>query len=219
MVRPEHGAVAGRVRSVRHGEVRLASALDDTLQELAAEGHDRLNDVIEANRPMTDHGVRVRPDARYPGYTLGGVVQHHPTAHEIRAMDTKPAGTGVLTPPDITTSLDLLMEEIEPGHALFSTTVSGESDESRLCGTMLELTLDATVHSALGDDRRRVVGLRIQRVRARDPLVGRVVAVGEVWRSGARFVTAHARVLDEGGRLRACGTMVVLVEDTDVVAA
>jgi hypothetical protein len=118
-----------------------------------------------------------------------------------------------------TTTLDLLLEEIEPGRAVFSTTAFGQPDEARLCDTLLDLTLDATARSALGHDRCRVVGLRTHRVRAQVPMAGRVVAVGELWGSGTRFVTVSARILDEEGRLRACGTMVVLVEDIGVAAA
>ena len=130
--------------------------------------------------------------------------------------------TRLASVPSTADALDLLLEEIRPGHAVFSTHTramgrdAGAVFDGGPCATLLDFALGAAVTSSLeAGSRYRVLELRMASVGSREPSEGVVRAVADVLQPGHRRVWACGRVSDSSGALLAVGSLAVVVEDGD----
>ena len=142
------------------------------------------------------------------------------TALPSMTTETSPTGSRVrlLRRPGSRPGLDLLLEDINPGHAVFSTHVStrrvitGSVGSERVCATLLDLSLAAAVQSTLEPgDTYRVLAFRVRQLQGGLPLLKRVHCEGDTTARGRRIITASGRVVDAAGRVRAYGWLVVRV--------
>jgi acyl-coenzyme A thioesterase PaaI-like protein len=115
--------------------------------------------------------------------------------------------------------LDLLMEEISPGHAVFSThaRVMGRDPGNLVnggpCSTLLDFALSAAVQSNLSVGAGyRILEFRMVNVAPRRQYDGVMRAVGNVLHAGSRGVWAGGRVFDSDGAMLAVGSLIALVE-------
>lgn len=119
-----------------------------------------------------------------------------------------------------TVDVDLLMEEVSPGHAVFSThaRVMG-NDRGALvnggpCSTLLDFALSAAVQSNLSaGSGYRILEFRMINVAPRQQYDGIMRAVGNVLHSSARGVWAGGRVFDANGALLAVGSLIAVVDE------
>ena len=119
-----------------------------------------------------------------------------------------------------TADLDLLMEEISPGHAVFSTharvmgTDPGNLINGGPCSTLLDFALGAAVQSNLGAGKGyRILEFRMVNVAPRQQYEGVMRAVGNVLHAGSRGVWAGGRVSDANGTMLAVGSLIAVVEE------
>ena len=130
--------------------------------------------------------------------------------------------TRLASVPSTADALDLLLEEIRPGRAEFSThtRVMGRDAGAVFDGgpyaTLLDFALGAAVTSSLEvGSRYRVLELRMANVGSREPSEGVVRAVADVLQPGHRRMWACGRVSDSSGVLLAVGSLAVVVEEGD----
>lgn len=119
-----------------------------------------------------------------------------------------------------TADLDLLMEEISPGHAVFSTHARvmgrdpGTLANGGPCSTLLDFALSAAVQSNLGAGTSyRILEFRMINVAPRRQYDGVMRAVGNVLHAGSRGVCAGGRVFDSNGAMLAVGSLIALIEE------
>lgn len=122
--------------------------------------------------------------------------------------------------------LDLVLEEISAGRALFTTHTravdvdAGHLINAGVCSTLLDFTLAATIQSTLpAGAGYRVLEFRMNNLHSNFPIAGRLEAHGEIVRSGRRTVSAGGRVLDATGVMRASGSLVALIDEPDLSPA
>ena len=116
--------------------------------------------------------------------------------------------------------LDLLMEEISPGHAVFSThaRVMGRDPGTLFnggpCSTLLDFALSAAVQSKLSAGTGyRILEFRMVNVAPHQQYDGVLRAVGNVLHAGPRGVWAGGRVFDSNGAMLAVGSLIAVVEE------
>lgn len=103
--------------------------------------------------------------------------------------------------------LDVLLEELVPGEAVFSTELRG-TPQSEACTTLLELALAAAVQSVLAPGQGyRPVGAAVSRAWA-TTRPRRLEARARVVTTGTGTIVATGGVHDEDGRLVATGRLV-----------
>lgn len=116
--------------------------------------------------------------------------------------------------------IDLLLEEISPGHAVFSTGVRIQSpaavQDGTLCTTLIDFALCAAVQSLGDGGDHRVVEFRMRVVRPAHPLQDPLRAVADVVRSGSGLTMAVCVVVDAVEAVRACGSATVLIRERPV---
>lgn len=139
------------------------------------------------------------------------------------ALPAKPARCTLLASESARGPLDLLLEEISPGHAEFSTESSlpgpGDAGSDGSWSTLLDLTLGAAVQSMLPiGGGYRVIGLQTSAMPSARNSGDLTRAIADVVRAGGRVVTARGRLLDAGGALLATASLVALA-DHDVALA
>jgi uncharacterized protein (TIGR00369 family) len=177
------------------------------------------------------------------------VVRHHPGRHEVYPVtqSTPDEGNDMTTlqqgsfwPPACATepvryldrgstpaapALDVVLEEISHGRAVFTTHARAMGDDvgvvanGGVCSTLLDLVLAATVQSTLpAGAGYRVLEFKMNTVHPECALAGRIEAIGEIVGTGQRVVTAGGRIVDATGAMRACGSLVALVDMSSVTA-
>ena len=119
-----------------------------------------------------------------------------------------------------TADLDLLMEEISPGHAVFSThaRVMGRDPGTLVnggpCSTLLDFALSAAVQSNLSAGTGyRILEFRMVNVAPHHQYDGVLRAVGNVLHAGPRGVWAGGRVFDSNGAMLAVGSLIAIVDE------
>jgi len=119
-----------------------------------------------------------------------------------------------------TADLDLLMEEISPGHAVFSThaRVMGNDPGALVnggpCSTLLDFALSAAVQSNLDAGAGyRILEFRMVNLHPHQQYEGVLRAVGNVLHAGCRGVWAGGRVFDSNGAMLAVGSLVAVVDE------
>jgi acyl-coenzyme A thioesterase PaaI-like protein len=157
----------------------------------------------------------IRALAPRPGERLG---------QEAPFWQPRPGGdavrhTRLASVPGTADDLDLLLEEISPGHAVFSThtRVMGRDPGTLVnggpCSTLLDFALGAAVSSVLeAGASYRILEFRMVNVGSGRPTEGVVRAVANVLHPGRRGLWAGGRVLDLNGSLLAVGSLIALVE-------
>ena len=122
-------------------------------------------------------------------------------------------------------ALDVVLEEISHGRALFTTHARamggdhGVLANGGLCSTLLDLALAASVQSTLpAGAGYRVLEFKMNTVHPERVLEGRIEAIGEIVCIGQRVVTSGGRIVDATGAMRACGSLVALVDMSSVTA-
>jgi acyl-coenzyme A thioesterase PaaI-like protein len=130
--------------------------------------------------------------------------------------------THLASVPGTAGDLDLLLEEISPGHAVFSThgrimgRNPGALTNGGLSSTLLDFALSAAVQSHLeAGSNYRILEFKMSNVSPQRHFDGVVSAVANVLQAGSRRVWAGARVLDAGGSVLAVGSLVAAVENDD----
>jgi acyl-coenzyme A thioesterase PaaI-like protein len=114
------------------------------------------------------------------------------------------------------------MEEIGPGHAVFSTHARimgkdpGTLRNGGPCSTLLDFALSAAVESKLGaGSGYRILEFRMVNVAPHQRYEGIMRAVGNVLHSSSRGVWAGGRVFDANGALLAVGSLIAAVEQDE----
>jgi acyl-coenzyme A thioesterase PaaI-like protein len=124
-------------------------------------------------------------------------------------------GAGVVRRPrDLAAEiLDLVLEEVSPGEAVFSTQ-SPEMATSGHCSTMLDFALSTAVQSLLAPGTSyRAVDLVVTAAPASQPSAGRLEASARVVSSGCGLLVASGNVRDSRG-IRATGRLVAVATAT-----
>ena len=139
-----------------------------------------------------------------------------------RPIDQAPRHTRLASVPGTADDLDLLLEEISPGHAVVSThtrvmgSCRGSLTNGGPCSTLLDIALGAAVTSVLeSGSRYRILEFRMVNVGSGRHFEGVMRAVANVLHPGARGVLAGGRVYDPDGTLLAVGSLIALIEDHD----
>ena len=112
------------------------------------------------------------------------------------------------------------MEEISPGHAVFSThaRVMGRDPGTLVnggpCSTLLDFALSAAVQSNLSAGTGyRILEFRMVNVAPHHQYDGVLRAVGNVLHAGPRGVWAGGRVFDSNGAMLAVGSLIAIVDE------
>ncbi len=113
-------------------------------------------------------------------------------------LSRAPAGVGI----------DVVLEHISAGEALFSTEVLAGVTPDGLCSTMLDLALAAAAQSVLppGSGYRRVERT-VSQLHTAEPLSGRLTAEARLARRTCGLLVARGEVRDAAGVLRATGRL------------
>ena len=122
--------------------------------------------------------------------------------------------------PSIGITLDFLLVEVSPGHAVFQGT-PGKGHLNPMgtvhggwFATLLDSALGCAVHSMLPEGRAYTTAeLSVNIVKALNPRVQRVRAEGKVIHCGRQLATAEARLVGPDGTLYAHATTTCLVFD------
>src|SRR3954469_23089249 len=105
-------------------------------------------------------------------------------------------------------AVELLLEEISPGHAIFSAArderCRAAVADGTLCSTVIDFTLGAAVESSRGD--HRVLEFKMELLQPGRPVQDPVRAVAAVAQARATRVKAVCFLFDASGALCACGS-------------
>jgi uncharacterized protein (TIGR00369 family) len=126
--------------------------------------------------------------------------------------------SGELPPPGIAQLLGMSLAEVEDGRAVFTL----EPDERMLnpigsvhggiAATLLDSAMGCAIHTTLAPGSGYTTAqLNLHYLRAMQPGMGVVRAVGTVLHRGRTQSTAEGRLLDDRGRLLAHGTTTCLI--------
>ena len=125
---------------------------------------------------------------------------------------------GELPPPPIAALLGMEIEEVGDGFATFTLEPDGRmlnpigSVHGGIAATLLDSCMGCAVHTTLGPGLGYTTAqLNLHYLRAMQPGMGRVRAIGTVLHRGRKQSTAEARLLDSNGRLLAHGTTTCLI--------
>jgi|SRR3954462_13454262 acyl-coenzyme A thioesterase PaaI-like protein len=108
-------------------------------------------------------------------------------------------------------AVELLLEEISPGHAIFSAARSERGRaavaDGTLCSTVIDFTLGAAVQSSRqGRGDHRVLEFKMELLQPGRPVQDPVRAVAAVAQARATRVKAVCFLFDASGALCACGS-------------
>jgi len=126
--------------------------------------------------------------------------------------------SGALPPPGIAGLLGMSLVEVDEGRAVFTLTPDDRmlnpigSVHGGIAATLLDSCMGCAVHTTLEPGLGYTTAqLNVHYLRAMQPGMGRVRAIGTVLHRGRKQSTAEARLVDRDGRLLAHGTTTCLV--------